>query len=79
MIEPDATASAKELYTRYTFWCEENGERPERQKAFGMRLSERGFKRVKNNIMVWHGIEVVRGTGGTGLFFRFANGVDFCI
>ena len=60
IVAPDATASAKELYMRYTFWCEENGERPERQKAFGMRLSERGFKRVKNNITIWHGIGVVR-------------------
>jgi len=60
IVAPDATASAKELYLRYTFWCEENGERPERQKAFGMRLSERGFKRVKNNITIWHGIGVVR-------------------
>ncbi len=60
IIEPDATASTREVYMRYTLWCEENGERPERQKAFGMRLSVRGFNRVKNNIIVWHGIGVVR-------------------
>lgn len=59
-VEKHAMATAKELYARYILWCEENGERPERQKAFGMRLSKRGFKRVKNNIMVWHGIGVVR-------------------
>jgi putative DNA primase/helicase len=60
IIAHDATASAKELYTRYTRWCEENGERSERQKAFGMRLAERGFRRVKNSIIIWHGIGVMK-------------------
>ena len=60
MIERDATASAKELYGRYSRWCEENGERPERQKTFGMRLAERGFRRVKNSTIVWHGVGVVK-------------------
>ena len=54
--ERAAMASAKELYARYIRWCEENGERAERQKAFGIRLAERGFRRVKNSTMVWHGI-----------------------
>ncbi len=29
IVEPHATASAKELYTCYTLWGEENGKRPE--------------------------------------------------
>jgi len=60
IVAPDATASAKEVYTHYTLWCEENGERPERQKAFAMRLSERGFKCVKNNSIIWHGVGLIR-------------------
>jgi len=60
VVEKQATASAKELYAHYTLWCEENGERPERQKAFGMRLTERGFKRVKNSIIFWHGVGLVK-------------------
>ncbi len=59
-VEKHAMATARELYTRYTLWCEENGERPERQKAFGMRLSERGFRRVKNSIIIWHGVGLIR-------------------
>ena len=67
MIEPDATASAREVYTRYTLWCEENGERPERQKAFGMRLSERGFRRVKNQYyyLAWGWHSEMSGRNGT--------------
>jgi len=53
-------ASAKDLQTRYTLWCEENGERPEQQKAFGMRLFERGFRRVKNSSIIWHGVGSIR-------------------
>ena len=59
-VEKHAMATARELYTRYTLWCEDNGERPERQKAFGMRLSERGFRRVKNSIIIWHGVGLIR-------------------
>jgi putative DNA primase/helicase len=59
-VEKHAMATAKELYTRFTLWCEENGERPERQKTFGMRLSERGFRRVKNSIIIWHGVGLIR-------------------
>jgi putative DNA primase/helicase len=31
-MEKHAMATARELYTRYTFWCEENGERPSGKK-----------------------------------------------
>lgn len=61
-------ASAKEMYARYIRWCEENGERAERQKAFGIRLAERGFRRVKNSTMVWHSIGLMKETGGTGRY-----------
>src|SRR6266566_312658 len=36
--------------------CAGNGEQSVQQKAFGMQLSERGFKWVENNVMIWHGI-----------------------
>lgn len=39
----DARATA--LYKDYSDWCEANGERPEPQRKFGMRLTERGFSR----------------------------------
>ena len=53
-------ASVASMSWRQRTRCEENGEQPERQKACGMRLSERGFQRVKNNVMIWHGIGVIR-------------------
>ena len=76
VVEHDAIAGARELSRWYSKWCEENGERPERQKAFGMQLAERGFRRVKNSLIIWYGIGLVRGTGrtgGTGLLFRFTD------
>jgi putative DNA primase/helicase len=39
----DLVAPAAALYQEYRDWCEESGEKPETQKTFGMRMSERGF------------------------------------
>ena len=47
-----ADAKAADLYASYSAWCEANGERPEPQRRFGMRLTERGFQRQKR--MVGH-------------------------
>ena len=47
-----ADAKAADLYASYTEWCDANGERPEPQRRFGMRLTERGFQRQKR--MVGH-------------------------
>lgn len=38
-------AKAADLYGSYTRWCESNGETPEAQRKWGMRLTERGFQR----------------------------------
>lgn len=40
--------TAKELYSAYTTWGEENGERPMSQTAMGKRLTERGFQPFRN-------------------------------
>jgi putative DNA primase/helicase len=40
--------SATDLYRRHRAWCEENGESSISQKAFGMRLGERGFQRFRD-------------------------------
>jgi len=39
-----AEVPASPLYNAYQDWCADNGERPETQKRFGMRLRERGFE-----------------------------------
>jgi putative DNA primase/helicase len=62
VIRPDAVAQATPLYKEYRMWCDDAGERPEKQKTFGMRLAERGFKRrretsgVNKGRNIWIGI-----------------------
>jgi putative DNA primase/helicase len=43
VVRPDVVAPATPLYKQYQMWCDNAGEKPETQKMFGMRLSERGF------------------------------------
>jgi putative DNA primase/helicase len=46
VLAPGASVGASELYRAYTKWAEENGEKnPLSQTAFGLSLTERGFKR----------------------------------
>jgi putative DNA primase/helicase len=44
---PNAVAPSTPLYKQYQMWCDDAGEKPETQKMFGMRLSERGFVNAK--------------------------------
>ncbi len=55
----DTTAhtSAKDLYSAYTQWCDDAGERPKSQRALGQHLSERGLDRVRlGHHNRWHWI-----------------------
>ena len=47
VVRPDVVAPATPLYKQYQMWCDDAGEKPETQKMFGMRLSERGFVNAK--------------------------------
>lgn len=47
VIHPNAEVPATPLFNRYKRWCEDALEPQETQKAFGMRLSERGFESIK--------------------------------
>jgi putative DNA primase/helicase len=53
---PGASVKATPLYEAYKAWCEQNGETYQKQKWFGMRLTERGFERMKSGVYWWHGI-----------------------
>ena len=53
VVGPNERATAKDLYYKYTKWGEENGEKPITQKAFGQRLSERGFHRKRGTGGAW--------------------------
>jgi len=57
IVKKVAEASAADLYRSYVQWREANGERAETQTSFGLRLTERGFERVKRrNGIFWIGI-----------------------
>ncbi|MBZ4192713.1 MAG: DUF5906 domain-containing protein [Candidatus Contendobacter sp.] len=49
-------AKAADLYRSYTAWCEQSHEYPEKQRKFGMCLTERGFERFTSNGVRWRGI-----------------------
>src|SRR5215203_3914787 len=55
--------AAKDLYGAYKFWCEDNGERPETQRRFGSRLTERGgFERYRGGAdggHRWRGVRLL--------------------
>ncbi len=68
VLEPNAKVFAKHLYPAYVKWCEENGERPLTQTAFGTRMAERGFEKVR-----WGPGWVYR---GVGLLVNGVNGVN---
>ena len=53
----NAETQATPLYEAYRHWSDENGERPENQRRFGTRLSERGFEKAKRGgVYYWFGI-----------------------
>jgi putative DNA primase/helicase len=57
ILRSDAMASARNLYIAYKEWCEANGEPVEKQRRFGMRLTERGLRRQKvGGVYRWYGI-----------------------
>jgi P4 family phage/plasmid primase-like protien len=55
--------AAKDLYAAYRRWCEESGERPETQRKFGSRLTERGgFERYRGGAdggHRWRGVQLL--------------------
>ncbi len=56
---------ATKLYQAYKTWCEENGEKWEKQKAFGTQLTEHGYEREKvHGVMVYRGLSLINGDDG---------------
>ncbi|QBS38740.1 DNA primase (plasmid) [Thermaerobacter sp. FW80] len=59
VLRPDAVVAAKDLYSAYLAWCEVYGERPMSQRAFGLRMAERGFEKTRTRTgFVYYGIDV---------------------
>lgn len=49
-------AKAGNLYQHYRTWSEKAGESPVKQRQFGTALTERAFRRYKNNGVWYHGL-----------------------
>lgn len=58
VINKRAEAKAADLYKSYCDWCDANGEKPESQRSFGLRLTERGLDRRRGTAGAhrWFGI-----------------------
>ncbi len=51
---------ATKLYQAYKAWCDENGERYEKQTGFGLQLTERGYEKEKRrDIIVYKGLSLI--------------------
>lgn len=56
VVAPGAEAKAADLYAAIVAWAEAGGEHVGTQRAFGLRLAERGFEKVKRGVIHWRGI-----------------------
>jgi P4 family phage/plasmid primase-like protien len=52
-LHPTARVGCGELYTAYSKWCDEGGERAMTQRAFGARMTERSIDRVRGSGGSW--------------------------
>jgi putative DNA primase/helicase len=61
VIDRRTLTFSSDLYRDYMIWCEESGERPISQRAFGQALTERGFERgKKDHLVAYLGIRLRR-------------------
>ena len=64
--ETTGEIGATKLYQAYKTWCEENGERYEKQMGFGLQLVERGFSKDKTRDgVIYRGISLSVNTVNT--------------
>jgi len=52
--KPEAKVKASELYQEYRRWCEENGETPMTNTAFGRRMREKGIEKAKEGRYIFY-------------------------
>ena len=58
------SVGATPLYAEYQSWAQNNGHGAVSQTAFGMKLRERGYSRVKQGTYRWHGIGLLASVPG---------------
>jgi P4 family phage/plasmid primase-like protien len=57
--DAQARDTSKRLWEAWKSWCEDNGEKEGTQKAFGLKLSERGFTQARTKSgRFWQGIRL---------------------
>jgi putative DNA primase/helicase len=56
VLGPNYRTKASDLYACYKTWCEQQGVGYETQRAWGLRLSERGIERFTNNGTWYRGL-----------------------
>ena len=56
--DPDEKMKASILYARYTRWCEVNNERAISSTAFGLRMGNEGYEKVKKGSVYYLGLTV---------------------
>lgn len=60
-LNDHSVTAAADIYSAYAEWCRESGEESMSQRALGLRLTERGFERVKHGASRrwhWEGLRV---------------------
>jgi P4 family phage/plasmid primase-like protien len=55
---PNAEIGATKLYQAYKRWCENNGERYEKQTSFGLQLAEKGYIKEKVYTVKYLGVKL---------------------
>jgi len=62
VTEDNTETQAKPMYEAYKAWCEENGERYEKQTMFGRRIKERFNSRVDKStrLTFYLGLRLIR-------------------
>lgn len=59
IVDPEATATASELYTSFTSWCERAGiRRPMSRVQLGKKLTQRGFSARRDSVHTREGLAV---------------------
>jgi putative DNA primase/helicase len=57
-----ASVRSSDLYEAYKRWCDQNGEHPQTQKAFSMRVAELGFEKRRHDTGAWwYGVGLLTG------------------
>jgi putative DNA primase/helicase len=55
----NCSVRASKLFEAYEMWCDENGASPITQTAFGKRMLEKGYEKLKSSTIQWKGLFIL--------------------